>query len=326
MLAVDMTRFSRVNECMGAMAGDELLITFARRLVSALRPSDVLARTSGDEFGILMRLDRGPGDALRAAERIKAVLTLPFRLSELEIRVDCAIGCAILNQGVASADEVFRNAQFALKNAKQTRHHPDLRAGPGRGGPPPLQHGDRIARARSRPTASTLAYQPLIELKTGRVAGFEALARWTDDEGRVIPPDEFIPVAEESGLIVQLGRWALETATRTLADWDRAAGMRAADRRQRQHVADPDQPRRRRRRRLRRAGRERHFRRAAHRRAHRKRDHPGSGARRQGAERAEAARRARRDGRFRHRLHLARLDAAAADRRAQDRPALRRRR
>ena len=65
-----------------------------------------------------MRLDRGPTDALRAAERIKAVLTLPFRLSELEIRVDCAIGCAILNQGVTNADEVFRNAQFALKNAK----------------------------------------------------------------------------------------------------------------------------------------------------------------------------------------------------------------
>ena len=70
----------------------------------------------------------------------------------------------------------------------------------------------------------TLAYQPLIALKTGKVAGFEALARWTDDDGRVIPPDQFIPVAEESGLIVQLGRWALETAMRTLADWDRAAG------------------------------------------------------------------------------------------------------
>jgi len=223
-LAVDMTRFSRVNECMGAMAGDELLITFARRLVSALRPSDVLARTSGDEFGILMRLDRGPGDALRAAERIKAVLTLPFRLSDLEIRVDCAIGCAILNQGVASADEVFRNAQFALKNAKQmgtTQIYEPVQA-------------EAVRRRFSMETelrcaietdGLTLAYQPLIELKTGRVAGFEALARWTDDEGRVIPPAEFIPVAEESGLIVQLGRWALETATRTLAEWDRATGI-----------------------------------------------------------------------------------------------------
>ena len=101
-LAVDMTRFSRVNESMGALAGDELLITFARRLVSALRPTDMLARTSGDEFGILMRLDRGISDALRAAERIKTVLTLPFRLSDLEIRVDCAIGCAMLSQGVMS--------------------------------------------------------------------------------------------------------------------------------------------------------------------------------------------------------------------------------
>jgi diguanylate cyclase (GGDEF)-like protein len=222
-LAVDMTRFSRVNECMGAIAGDELLITFARRLVSALRPSDVLARTSGDEFGILMRLDRGPTDAFRAAERIKAVLTLPFRLSELEIRVDCAIGCAILNQGVTNADEVFRNAQFALKNAKSlgtTQIYEPVQA-------------EAVRRRFSMETELrvaietdrlTLAYQPLIALKTGKVAGFEALARWTDDDGRVIPPDEFIPVAEESGLIVQLGRWALETAMRTLADWDRAAG------------------------------------------------------------------------------------------------------
>ena len=222
-LAVDMTRFSRVNECVGAIAGDELLITFARRLVSALRPSDVLARTSGDEFGILMRLDRGPTDAFRAAERIKAVLTLPFRLSELEIRVDCAIGCAILNQGVMSADEVFRNAQFALKKAKSvgtTQIYEPVQA-------------EAVRRRFSMETELrvaietdrlTLAYQPLIALKTGKVAGFEALARWTDDDGRVIPPDEFIPVAEESGLIVQLGRWALDTALRTLADWDRTAG------------------------------------------------------------------------------------------------------
>jgi diguanylate cyclase (GGDEF)-like protein len=222
-LAVDMTRFSRVNECMGAIAGDELLITFARRLVSALRPSDVLARTSGDEFGILLRLDRGPGDAMRAAERIKAVLTLPFRLSELEIRVDCAIGCAILNQSVTSADEVFRNAQFALKNAKQlstTQVYEPVQA-------------EAVRRRFSMETelrvaietnGLTLAYQPLVELRTGRISGFEALARWTDDEGRVIQPSEFIPVAEESGLIVQLGRWALDTATRTLSEWDRAVG------------------------------------------------------------------------------------------------------
>ncbi len=223
-LAVDMTRFSRVNECMGAIAGDELLITFARRLVSALRPSDMLARISGDEFGVLLRLDRGLADALRAAERIKAVLTLPFRLSELEIRVDCAIGCAILTQSVNSADEVLRNAQFALKRAKKT-------------GTTQVYEPTQAQAVRRRFSIETelrvaiesgdltLAYQPLIHLASGRVAGFEALARW-QHEGNPIPPGEFIPVAEESGLIVQLGRWALDSAAQTLADWDRRTGTR----------------------------------------------------------------------------------------------------
>src|SRR5436305_483589 len=83
---------------------DERLITFARRLVSALRPRDVLARTSGDEFAILLKLDRGITDALRAAERIRTVLSMPFRLSELEIKVDCAIGCAVVNRRASGAD------------------------------------------------------------------------------------------------------------------------------------------------------------------------------------------------------------------------------
>jgi diguanylate cyclase (GGDEF)-like protein len=222
-LVADMTRFSRVNECMGAIAGDELLITFARRLFSALRPSDVLARTAGDEFGILLRLDRGVADAMRAAERIKAVLTLPFRLSDLEIRVDCAIGCAILTRGVGSADEVLRNAQFALKRAKRI-------------GTVQIYEPNQAQAVRRRFSietelrraiegdALTLAFQPLVELATGRVAGFEALARWDHEEGGSISPVEFIPVAEESGLIVQLGRWALDAAVRTLAGWDHEAG------------------------------------------------------------------------------------------------------
>jgi diguanylate cyclase (GGDEF)-like protein len=221
-LAIDMTRFSRVNECMGAMAGDELLITFARRLVSALRPTDMLARTSGDEFGVLMRLERGLTDALRAAERIKAVLTLPFRLSELEIRVDCAIGVAVLNPGVNSADEVLRNAQFALKRAKRlgtTQVYEPIQAAAVRR----RFSIETELRCAIEADALALAYQPLIDLDTGRVAGFEALARWSHD-GEAIPPAEFIPVAEESGLIVPLGRWALETATRTLGEWDRRTG------------------------------------------------------------------------------------------------------
>ena len=94
-----MRRFSRINESMGSLAGDELLITFARRLISALRTGDVLARTGGNEFGMLVGLKRGVDDALAAAERIQQVMTAPFRLSELEIRVECAIGVALMDGG-----------------------------------------------------------------------------------------------------------------------------------------------------------------------------------------------------------------------------------
>jgi diguanylate cyclase (GGDEF)-like protein len=222
-LVVDMTRFSRVNECMGAIAGDELLITFARRLFSTLRSSDVLARTGGDEFGILMKLDKGIEDALQAAERIKSDLATPFRLSELEIRVDCAVGCALLTSKVELAEEVLRNAQFALKRAKQS-------------GDTQVYEPNQARAARRRFSIETelrraiegdqlkLAFQPLIDLPTGQVSGFEALARWDHEDRGSISPAEFIPVAEESGLIVSLGRWALNAASATLVDWDEKVG------------------------------------------------------------------------------------------------------
>jgi len=224
-VVVDMTRFSRVNECMGAIAGDELLITFARRLFSTLRAGDVLARTGGDEFGILMKLEKGIGDALQAAGRIRSALSTPFRLSELEIRVDCAIGCALLTQKVELSEEVLRNAQFALKRAKAS-------------GVTQIYEPHQARAARRRFSIETelrraiegdqlkLAFQPLIDLSTGQVSGFEALARWDHADRGSISPAEFIPVAEESGLILSLGRWALDAASRTLADWDARAGKR----------------------------------------------------------------------------------------------------
>jgi diguanylate cyclase (GGDEF)-like protein len=222
-LVVDMRRFSRVNECVGSLAGDELLITFARRLYSSLRGGDLLARTGGDEFGILMRLDRGLEEALQAAARIEEALTSPFRLSELEIRVDCALGCALLSGSEALAEEVLRNAQFALKRSKTS-------------GEVQIYEPNQARAARRRFSIETelrhsieagglaLVYQPLIDLRSGAVAGFEALARWDHPQRGPISPGEFIPVAEESGLIVPLGQWALETALATLAAWDEAAG------------------------------------------------------------------------------------------------------
>ena len=221
-LVVDMLRFSRINESMGSLAGDELLITFARRLMSALRGGDVLARTGGNEFGVLVTLRRGVADALAAADRIQEVLAAPFKISDLEIRVECAIGLALMT-GEHEAEELFRNAQFAVKQAKQA-------------GKPQVYEPQQASEARRRFSIETelrraldkdqlkLFYQPLIDLKSGEVAGFEALARWDHEDRGEISPTEFIPVAEESGLILQLGRWAMHKAADTLASWDRDAG------------------------------------------------------------------------------------------------------
>lgn len=224
-VVVDMTRFSRVNECMGAIAGDELLITFARRLFSALRAGDVLARTGGDEFGILMRLERGIDDALELADRIKSVLATPFRLSELEIRVDCSIGCALLTGQCELADEVLRNAQFALKRAKQSGATQVYEPKAAKAALRRFSIETELRRAIEKDELA-LAFQPLIDLATGEVSGFEALARWNHAERGAISPNEFIPVAEESGLILSLGRWAMDAAARALADWDAQIGRK----------------------------------------------------------------------------------------------------
>jgi diguanylate cyclase (GGDEF)-like protein len=221
-LVVDMLRFSRINESMGALAGDELLITFARRLILALRAGDVLARTGGNEFGVLVSLRRGVEDALKAAQRIQDVMTTPFKISDLEIRVECAIGVALMHAG-QDPEELFRNAQFAVKQAKTA-------------GTPQVYEPKQATEARRRFSIETelrraldkdqlkLFYQPLIDLKSGEVAGFEALARWSHEDRGEISPSEFIPVAEESGLILQLGRWAMDRAAQTLAEWDREIG------------------------------------------------------------------------------------------------------
>jgi len=221
-LIVDMLRFSRINESMGGLFGDELLITFARRLISALRSGDRLARTGGNEFGIIVSLRKGMNDAMKAADRIQEVMTAPFKLSDLEIKVECAIGLAMMQPG-QEPELLFRNAQFAVKQAKAA-------------GCPQVYHAEEASQARRRFSIETelrralekdelkLFYQPLIDLKSGKVSGFEALARWTHADRGEISPTEFIPVAEESGLILTLGRWAMDKAAQTLAGWDQVTG------------------------------------------------------------------------------------------------------
>ncbi|MEP9360296.1 EAL domain-containing protein [Sphingomonas sp. KR3-1] len=222
-LVVNLDRFSRINACMGGLAGDELLITVARRVKGALRSRDTLARMGGDEFGVLLTLDEGPSDALHVAKRIQAALANPFRLSDFEIRVDCSIGIALGQDNDGDPEDLVRNAQFAVKRAKKSgrteiyqTHTFDIAR---------EQFGIETELRRAIEHGQmTLCYQPICDLATGKITSFEALARWTNEEGVALSPNDFIPVAEESGLIIPLGRWAMEEAAQTIAAWDRAAG------------------------------------------------------------------------------------------------------
>ena len=222
-LTIDLDRFARVNACLGSLAGDELLITVARRLRGALRANDVLARTGGDEFGILLAIEDGASDADHVAKRIRSAFAEPFRLSDFEFRVSCSIGVALGADTIGDAEDLIRQAQFAVKRSKAS----------GRAETYHVQAFDALRERFAMETALRraldagelrLSYQPICELATGRIHAFEALARWTDAVGRVHAPSDFIPVAEESGLIVPLGRWALAEATRTLAAWDQRMG------------------------------------------------------------------------------------------------------
>lgn len=228
-LVIDLDRFGRFNACLGGLAGDELLITVARRIKGAIRARDSLARIGGDEFGILMAVDDDASEAVRLAERIRRALSAPFRLSDYEIGVECSIGIAHQggeegrDDGIEDAEELIRNAQFAAKRAKSGRQVESYQT-----------HAFALAREQfAMETALRraieerqlrLAFQPICDLGTGAIVSFEALARWRDARGVEQEPSAFIPVAEESGLIVPLGRWAMEEAARTLRWWDEECG------------------------------------------------------------------------------------------------------
>ena len=222
-LVIDLDRFGRLNACLGSLVGDELLITVARRIKGALRARDSLARIGGDEFGVLVAVDDDPDEAAAVATRIQRVLKTPFRLTDYEIGVECSIGIALGREGPDNPDELIRHAQFAVKRAKasgrtetyQPRAFSVARA--------QFAMETQLRRAIEE-RRLRLTYQPICNLATGQIVAFEALARWREADGTDHSPADFIPVAEESGLIVPLGRWAIDEAARTLSRWDTAAG------------------------------------------------------------------------------------------------------
>jgi len=222
-IALDLIRFSRINESLGAMAGDELIITVARRVKSVLRAGDVLARIGGNEFAIFARVDQGHAQLLQIAERVRKAFDAPVRLSDYLISVEVALGCALAQQDDDDMETLLRQAQAAVKRAKKSGTLEVYRAHVLREALQRFTLENRLREA-IREGALTMAFQPLVNLRTGAVKGFEALARWDDPVMGPVSPADFIPVAEESGLIVPLGRWAMNVCAQTLADWDQCYG------------------------------------------------------------------------------------------------------
>ena len=217
---LDLDRFKCINESLGHGAGDELLVRTARRMEACLRPGDVLARVVGDQFTILLDDLHSESDAVRVAERIQNAMTVPLTVAGTEVFTSVSIGITLSSSGYLRPDDMLRDAYTALYRAKaagRARHEvfdPDMH----RRAVDQLQLETDLRRAVDR-QEWIVHYQPIVDLRTRRLAGFEALARWRHPCRGLVMPDAFIPTAEETGLIRPLGMWVLRESCRQMRHW-----------------------------------------------------------------------------------------------------------
>ncbi len=219
-LYLDLDHLKRINDTLGHPAGDKMLKGVADRLQLCVRDVDVLARLSGDEFAIIQTSIEGPSDAAALAMRVREAIHEPFNIDGHEITVDISVGISIAPNDAIELNELLKTADIALYEAKNT----------GRGTycfyenkmNERMQARGQLERDLQGALANgefELFYQPIVALKENKITSFEALLRWHHPTRGLVPPAEFIPVAEEMGLIIPLGEWVLRTACAEAANW-----------------------------------------------------------------------------------------------------------
>ncbi len=222
---LDLDNFKTVNDSLGHAAGDRLLVDAARRLASCVRDSDLIARLGGDEFAVLIEESPDDTDVLLIADRIAAAMSRPFAVGGKEVFVSASIGIA-RSTSRDSTDELVRNADVAMYVAKtrgkgtHVMFEPEMHTAA-------LERlvVEADLRAAIEREEFMLQFQPIVLLTTGEIIGAEALVRWTCRERGTVPPGLFIPIAEETGLIVAIGRWVLRHSCRMARRWESERGQ-----------------------------------------------------------------------------------------------------